>query len=363
MSSTNQEHRPDFAVPPGEVLLEYLEAVGMSQAEFAERMGLSRKTVNEIIKAKAPITSETAIRLERVLGRPAHFWTNLEANYQATKSKLEEEAQLRADTEWLDGLPLREMAKLGWIRWHENRVQQLQEVLAYFGIASIRQWDSVWEGYDAAFRQSRKSRSTSEAISAWLRRGELVAQQVECRSYNATNFRAALDSIRALTRESVAVFQSDLVTTCAECGVAVAFVPELPKTGISGATRWLSKDKALIQLSLRYKTNDHLWFTFFHEAGHILLHRKRAVFLEGVGIHNGHEDEADRFAGDVLIPPPALQGFLREWDKRSLEPIAEFADQIGVAPGIVVGRLQHDRLLPYTHGNRLKVRLSWRTSV
>ena len=67
---------------------------------------------------------------------------------------------------------------------------------------------------------------------------------------------------------------------CAHAGVAVVFVQELPNTGISGSTQWLTPTKALVQLSLRYKTDDQLWFTFFHEAGHILAHGKRQVFLE-----------------------------------------------------------------------------------
>ena len=83
-------YEPDFVTPPGVILEEKLEELGMSQAELAERIGRTKKTVNEIIKAKAPLLPETAIQLERVLGIPARFWTNAEANYRQWVARQEE---------------------------------------------------------------------------------------------------------------------------------------------------------------------------------------------------------------------------------------------------------------------------------
>ena len=71
------------------------------------------------------------------------------------------------------------------------------------------------------------------------------------------------------------------------------------------------------------------------------------------------EEEADVFARDKLIPSAEYRRFLSLWDGRSLAPIEVFADQIKIASGIVVGRLQHDKRLPNSHGNRLKVFYRW----
>lgn len=142
--------------------------------------------------------------------------------------------------------------------------------------------------------------------------------------------------------------------------MAVVLVPGLPKTGLSGATRWLNPDKALIQLSLRYKSNDHLWFTFFHEAAHILLHGKKELFLEGLdGIDETKEHEANVFARDRLIPPRGFASFVRQADF-SQEAITRFSESIGIAPGIVVGRLQHEGWLPHSHCNALKIFYDWK---
>ena len=142
----------------------------------------------------------------------------------------------------------------------------------------------------------------------------------------------------------------------------MAIVEAFPKARANGATRWLSPTKALIQLSLRHKWEDIFWFSFFHEAGHVVLHRKKEVFLETGGRKSAAqadpafkrlEDEADRFASRTLIPT----GFDRRLRRASLEDIEDLAQHIGVAPAIVVGRLQHDGVLPYHQGNHFRGRL------
>ena len=137
--------------------------------------------------------------------------------------------------------------------------------------------------------------------------------------------------------------------------MAVVFVPELPGSRASGVARWLTPVKALIQLSFRYRTDDHLWFTFFHEIAHVLRHGKTDVWIEATSSpDNPREVEADRFARDTLIP----RADARELPTlKTLDDVQRYADRIGIAPGIVVGRLQHDQHWPYSQGNQLKRQL------
>jgi Predicted Zn peptidase len=113
-------------------------------------------------------------------------------------------------------------------------------------------------------------------------------------------------------------------------------------------------------LSIRYGTDDHLWFTFFHEAGHILLHGKRDVFIEDDRPADQKEHEANTFACDFLIPAERLRQFIQAENWRSQDAIMLFAESLGLAPGIVVGRLQHEKLIPYSHYNALKRRFVWK---
>src|SRR5262249_44693372 len=197
-----------------------------------------------------------------------------------------------------------------------------------------------------------------EAVSAWLRQGELIAQSQTCRPFQLDAFQRVILKSRELTRIEPEAFLPLLSSTCASAGVVIVFLPELPQTRIYGATRWVSGSKALIQLSLRYKSDDHLWFTFFHEAGHLILHGKRDVFIETGGRDGRKEDEADAFAAETLIPKEKFLAFKAE-GCFSTNAVNGFAERIRVSPGVVVGRLQHEGLIPRSHLNKLKRWFEW----
>lgn len=347
-------YQPDHLVTPGDVIQDHLDSLGMKQIELADRLGMTVKTINEIINGKSPITHETSIKLERVLGRPSHFWNNLESQYQDDKIRIQEQQRLEESLGWLKRVPVSEMVNLGWVREFIDQAQQLDEVLRFYGVSSPEQWRSVWLKHQVAFRHTSRYAACAEKISAWLRRGEILTQQISCEPYDSKQFQAVLVGLRQLTSEPIDRLVTQLQTPCLSAGVVVVFVPELPGTGVYGATRWLG-DKPTIQLSLRYKSNDHLWFTFFHEAAHILKHGRKEIFIEQAGLTDDEELEADAFAQNQLIPPAKYRQFLSTWDKRSLVSIRNFAEEIGIAPGIIVGRLQHDNLIPHQTGNRLKV--------
>jgi hypothetical protein len=239
----------------------------------------------------------------------------------------------------------------------------LRNVLIFFGVASPREWHEVWFNPRVAFRQTLAYISEPGAVAAWLREGELQAQGIYCEPFDEDRFRAALQQIRSLTVEPPEVFESQMRSICAGAGVAVALVKQFDQSKVSGATRWLTPDKALLQLSLRYKTNDHFWFSFFHESGHILIHGKRDAFLEDGG-EDGNakrkEKEADKFARDFLIDADSYGAFVQRTKPYfSKDKIRSFAAEQGIAPGIVVGRLQHDQHISYANCNELKQRFDW----
>lgn len=358
MGEKRHAFRPDYAVPPGDTVLEVLRSLGMTQAELAGRTGRPRKTINEIIKGKAAITAETAIQFEMVLGVPASMWLGLERDYQETIARTKESRELALAKGWLDGLPVRKMVEYGWLEDRGDPAGKVREALSFFGVASPEAWQVVWTAPDAALRESKAFQSQPGAVAAWLRRGEIEARRIECRPHSSRLFRETLRRVRSLTRGSVDGIEKSLASLCAEAGVAVVFVPELPGARLSGATRWLAPDKALVQLSLRYRTDDQLWFTFFHEGAHILLHGKEARIEEEDGA-SGEEEEASRFAADFLIPPKQYRAFTCAHRRPTKRAVASFAADLGIAPGIVVGRLQHDGFVPWGHLNGLKRKLTW----
>jgi len=357
-------YRPDTVSAPGVTLLDILEEREMTQAELAERTGRPLKTINEIIKGKTVITSETAIQLERALGTPAEFWSQREANYRAWLARQKELEHLVVQKDWLKQFPGREMKKRGWLQECGDAIaEQMISMLNFFGVATPEQWECGWTRRRLAFRKAMNLKSDVGAISVWLRQGELEGEKIKCKPFNREKLIASLDRIRGLTTEKdPEVFIPELSNICADCGVAVVFVKPFPKVPVYGATCWLHPEKALVQLSLRGKTADILWFTFFHEIGHIIKHSKKEFFIElddKSANKSPEELEADEYAAETLIPSSRLNEWLRMHYKISAASITMFSKEINVAPGILVGRLQHMGHIKYKDFNGLKFRYKW----
>lgn len=359
---TRNSYAPPDVSPPGETLRELLEERALSQAELAERMGRPKKTISEIINAKAALTPETALELELVLGVSADFWNARERNYRSALARAEQLARLAADVTWAKAFPLRVLRQRGWLPESRDPAEIVRSVLEYFGVASRSQWEALATSAGVSYRKSAAFEVDKFALSAWLRRGEIEAQSVRTSPYDAAEFRRALSDARQLTRESPAAFVERVSALCAKAGVVVRFVPALPASRVSGAARWLAPHRALIQLSHRYKTDDHLYFTFFHEAAHLLLHGKREVFLDTAEAEGRDEEEANAWAADFLIPRDDLTAFVVQGDLRA-ESLVRFAEQLGIAVGIVVGRLQHERVVPFSRFNPLKRSVRWAGAV
>lgn len=349
---------PDIAIPPGELLAETLESVGMTQAELARRTARPVQAINEIVHGTKEITPETALQLERVLGVPAHVWVRLEADYRCNVARLQDLKGLKDEVPLAEAYPYREMARHGWVADVRDRTEQVGELLKFFRVSSLRQLET--RELEVAWRRSAKVVISKAALLAWLCQGEREAERLKvAEAFDKDLLRSKLPLFRSLTTRPASSFGPAMRQHLAECGVALAFVPHLPGTGVHGATQWHSS-RVVMQLSVRFKWNDIFWFSFFHELGHLLLHPRRGVFVNPEsGDKSSDEKEADRFAADTLIPPSEFTAKCAHLGATtSAAAIIACAKEIGIARGILVGRLQYENLLPRSHLNHLKERFA-----
>ena len=358
MATATNQFSPDYAVPPGWILAERLEVEGISHAEFARRCGRSPKLISEIISGKAPLEPGTALQFEKVLGVDASIWLGIESEYQLYRAREAEAQNAAASAEWVKAFPVRDLVRRGCFQRPKSDIDAVSKLLTFFRVGSVDAWTARYGLANVAYRHSPKFRSDEAALATWLRLGEIEAEGQECEEYNGSRFKQAVRTIRGLTREPIVSALQQTQRLCNETGVALVLVRPLPRTALSGAAWWLSPRKAVIQLTARHKSDDHLWFSFFHEAAHILLHSKKGVFVDEANGHDAElEAEANDWASNTLIPLPAWQQFVAT-SPRSASVVTAFAEEQGIAPGIVVGMLQHKRHLPWTHLNGLKVRSS-----
>ena len=273
-----------------------------------------------------------------------------------TRARLRERDHLQAEEEWLKELPVKEMQRRGWIAAGRTTLEKMRALLQFFGVANVAAYRKTTEV--PGFRISDNAKLSPGALAAWLRKGELEAQMIETRPFDSALLMDAARAARTMTEQPPQAFAPRLTALFANAGVAFVVVRELPKTGANGVARWLTGQKALIQLNLRYKWQDIFWFTLFHEVCHVLRHGNQKIIVDGIDKNGPLEDEANHWAADFLVPADAWAQFRRQspFTNRS---IMAFARQIGVAPGIVVGRLQRERRLKYSEMTDLKGHFVW----
>ncbi|MEI7870102.1 MAG: HigA family addiction module antitoxin [Candidatus Methylumidiphilus sp.] len=356
--TTNTHYISDLAIPPGEYLQEVIDELGMNQTELAKRMGRPTQMINEIVRGEKAITPKTAIQLEDVTSVPSHIWNGLEAEYRLILAKQNEEQNLASEASLVAEFPYVQIAKLGFLKKTSNTFEKVTELRRFFGVASLYNLETV-DSYEPAFRQGKGGKASSYALIAWLRMAEIKARAIECASFGVSQLRVALPHIRMLTQEPLDVFLPRLSEMLKKCGVAFILQPHLAKTYAHGATFFLGK-KAVLVMSIRGAWADVFWFSLFHEIGHILLHSKRQRFVENDAIDPAlqkQENEADAFAREILIPSKHWQAFVRKGEF-SPQSIQGFADEIGIAPGIVTGFLRHHEHLPMSNHTH-RVQYQW----
>jgi HTH-type transcriptional regulator/antitoxin HigA len=364
--ATNTSLYSDLPIHPGEYLEEVIDELAMTKDELAKRLNRPAAKLSAIFKGQKAITPDTALQLDKVVGVPAHIWTGLEAEYRlalARKQQNQEQQRLKEESRLVTRFHFANLVRLGIVAKKTRPKDKVLELQKFFGVTSLLTVCGLHR-YQTAFRLgiSGGKKRSPESVAAWLRIGELKAQKRRCTSFNKKKLKDILHIIRAMTLQDPEQFQDNLHKVLANSGVALILCPRLPGTYAHGATFWLGREKAVVMMTLRYKWADVFWFSFFHELGHIFLHKRQAVILEGSAgdeAFNNQEAEANRFAADTLIPPILYKKFVKKRRFYSMD-IEHFASKIGISPGIVVGRLQNDRYIDRSWHNSLRTRFEWK---
>jgi HTH-type transcriptional regulator/antitoxin HigA len=350
---------PSWAVSPGEVLSEALEERGMSQAELGRRMARPLKTISEIATGKAAITPEPAIQLERALGISAATWLGLESRYREARARERDLADLEGHVDWLRNFPVKDLIARGILNRESAAPQRAAELHSFFGVSSPAGWEQYWGQVTASYRMSERLKVSPYTVAVWLREAEHKVSDRDLPEYSADRLRSLVPQLRSLTRASAIVGAIGLTQDLlASAGVGLVLIEGITGAPASGAVRWI-RGRPWIILTLRHRVDDQLWFSVFHEIGHLLEGGRRPEVVEELGDEElTREDEAaaNEFARETLLPSRDMDEWLR---RTSIDrgTIQEFATNQGVAPGIVVGRLQREGRIPKARFNDLKRRV------
>ena len=357
MAIEDQSFEPDWFSPPGVTIQLAMKRKHQSVSDLAVELELSLNETRALILGDRQIDDAIAQRLARCLGGSESFWHNRQTDYTQSLNRCADGFSSSEFQDIAQGLPLNEMRRFGWINPNANRPAQ---ALAFFNVRSPELWKQRYQARTKAvtFRQSASLEDNPSSTLAWLRQAERLASLIPCKPWDKAGFRDTLNDLRSFTRRKrPGKFFPDLVQQCAAKGVAVVFVPSPTGCRASGATFFLNEQKAIMVLSFRFLSDDQFWFSFFHEAAHLILHDPHALFLEDSSeVTAAAEREANAFASNLLVPldhRPELESL----PARS-NSIIRFAVRLGISPGVVVGQMQHAGVLKHNQMNGLKRRYS-----
>lgn len=352
--------RPDRVPPPGHTIVSILDERELSVEQFAYRIGRSTTVAQKILDGAQAIDRELARRLAGAVGASENFWMAREYDYRASIAK-PDHVGVASLSDLIGKLPVRDMESFGWIPNSRSKEEKVVECLTFFGVSSLAQWQGRYENafQQATYRSSAAFNSCEVATTAWLRQGELETQADDVASWSPSKLETQIPHLRRLTWfKSPDLFLPKIKELLAEAGVKFAVVRAPKGCTVSGAVRLLPDGKPHLQLSFRFLSDDQFWFSLFHEIGHLLLHFDKMPILENSDLtKDENEDEADEFSASTIVPMPFREELLSLGGSRF--PIINFAKKVGVAPGLVVGQLQHAGVIRYNQMQHLKRRYCW----
>ncbi len=351
MEAINQ-YNPKIVSHPGQTLGRKIQELEMSVKEFAVRTSKPEKTIIAVLKGSSSITPDMAVAFENVTRIPAHFWMARQRKYDEAVAREKIEEKLKESISWAEMFPLSQMVKYGWIEKVKEKSEKVKGVLQFFALSSSEAWYNYYmnQQLKVAFRISLCTIKEPYAISAWLRQGERQAEEVSLSiDFSEKLLREKLSEMKQLMANKPNNWHIILQNICASCGVKLIYTQSLSKAPINGATRWIAGKYPVIQMSGRHKRYDIFWFSFFHEIGHLLLHGKKEIFLENIDYDDKiqlKEQEADDFASKLVLQKVEENEIIanKEYNQKTIK---YYAEKFGTHHSIIVGRLQHNKIIPF----------------
>lgn len=354
-----KENERVVAFHPGYYVGELIEEEGITQTEFAKRLGTTDKTLSKLVNGLIPISNELASKLSLMTGTSVGLWLNLQVEYEKRCMEIERAEQLRQEIKYLDVLDYKYFKERGLVREVREKDEKIKELFRCLKVSSL----SILERDDflVCYRTATSAANNKKIIcsNAWVQIAINKANEIETKPFDEKRLNCHIEEIRGMTVQKPDVFLPRLYEILSSCGVALVILPHLRNSGINGATKWLGKDKVMIAINTRGRDADKFWFAMFHEICHLKQKRVKRIMVQGEGnledLDETLELECDQYASDVLIPRFEYKRFLTQKDL-SAKAVRQFADRIGIHPGIVVGRLQHDERISYENLNNLKIK-------
>lgn len=351
--------KPFLNIGPGEFIKEEMEHRNWTNEDLAQVLGLSPKTISELLNNKQRVTIDTAKVLSKAFGQSPQYWLNLDNNYRLRLQENENKSGVEIKSKIYERMPINDMIKKGWIKKYKD-VDDLCKIFMDF-------WELDKPNFDWLDKLILPNTRKSEAYSnfnkyyllTWtqmakraseeINAGKFVKRKLEILAKNLTEY--------SIKSNGVSKFLSDITDT----GVKFICLSHLPRTYLDGAS-FLHGKNPVIVYTKRYDRLDNFWFTVAHEIGHILLHIKdeNDAFIDDLKIEDNSllEKEANEFAAEVLQTNKILNFFSMYKHYTSAYRVKQASEKLNIHPAVIVGILKYHKILAYNRLNQLNETVS-----
>ena len=337
------EFENKIAFHPGYYIKEYIEEIGLTQEDFANRLGTTPKNISYIIRGEQSISMDIANKLSRMSGTSVKYWLNLQNEYDTIVFEIKNLQEINEEREVFKSL------KYSYFRDNFNLPdvpgkidEQIKYVREFLNVSSL----TVFKKKDmyVNFRKADLNQTEINTIKANIMvqiAANISLKEVDIPKYDKKSFLKAIEYALTLTKDHKE-FYKIIKKEFYKCGVDLIVLPNLLGSKINGASKKIG-DHVMLMVNDRNSNSDSFWFTLFHEIGHIINGDFGISFEKEEG---KEEENANKFAEDKLIPSKDYVQFIEKRDF-TLESLINFANTIDRDPGIVLGRLQKDKLICY----------------
>lgn len=347
-----------MAFHPGYYVAEIVEDMGITQDEFATRLGTTGKTLSKLISGQINLSNDLAKKLSAMLGSSVEFWLNLQTLFEEKIIEIEQMKDIDQQANIISMIDYSFFEKVAKLPSTRSIAEKTANLCRYFFVSNLN--ILAQPDFLANFRTGIGTLEDKNIVNAqaWLQTAINFAKSIKTEPFNSDKLKTYLPEIRSMTIQDPEVFLPRLCDIFAECGVAFVLLPHLKNSGINGVVKWISHDRVVLAMNDRRAYADTFWFSLFHEIKHVLQQKTKTVFvsssLKEMQIMDARlEMDADEFARNYLIQPKDYRRFAPNKYTSDAQIVA-FAKSIGIHPGVVAGRLQHDKIIAPNRCSALK---------
>lgn len=352
------EYKDIIAFHPGYYIADIIEDMNISQAEFATRIGTTAKTLSMLVNGQANISNDLAKKLSAMLGTSVEVWQNLQNTYDKKLIEIQQAKDYAEQEVIVKQIDYKYFVEVVGLPSTRDIKEKVINLCGFFKVSDLR--ILLQPDFLVNYRSSNSYQNEKNIINsrAWIQTAINIAKEIDTKPFDAEKLKKYLPELRNMTIQNPDVFMPRMREIFAECGVAFVLLPHLKNSGVNGAVKWIGDDRVVLAMNNRGLDADKFWFSLFHEIKHVFQHKTKTIFVNSSveeinDINNKLEEEADRFSRNYLIPQVELKK-LAPSKYISDEEIIAFAKRINIHPGIVAGRLQHDKIIEPNRCSKLK---------